>query len=238
MLEIVICDDEIKLANGVKKLAEKYIHDRKIDATFYVYQNPKDILGNINNFNIVFLDIEMGEYNGIEIAKNIKKVARDTLIIFMTSYDQYSIKAYKAHAFDYIMKPINYEKIRDTLDDLFTLNHKLLDKELSVKFRTKQFEVNVKVNDILYFELDFRQIYYITLNSRVRIIDDFKKIKTIFQEYDFYSPHKSFMVNLDKIDTFKGYEIYMINGDCIPLSQKKSPEFRKNYRDFINQCDF
>ena len=115
-MKILLVDDEklqlIRLLNIVKKVLP--------DSEILSYTNP--VLAfkeNENNLiDIAFLDIEMPEINGIQLAKKLKKINPKINVIFVTAYDNYALDAYKLHASGYVTKPVNEKKVKDELEGL------------------------------------------------------------------------------------------------------------------------
>lgn len=234
MLTIGIIDDEIRWATELSSLVDQYIKEYNIKAEVSIYNSVESLMKDIDNLSFIFLDIELSGDNGINVANDIMSIYKNKPIVFVSNYDKYLFKAFGAHAFDYLVKPVNYKQFEKVLNDLFQIKYKLLEKEISHSFKTQRGIIEYNVPEIYYFELDFRKIYMAIGNKRIRIVDKFKSIKHLFLQYDFYSPHKSYMINLAHVKDFKGYEITMDNGDLIPLSQKKSAEFRKIFNRYQN----
>ena len=115
-MKILLVDDEnlqlIRLENAVKKVLP--------DAELKCYTNPVlALLENIDNkIDIAFLDIEMPEINGLQLAKKLKMANPQINIIFVTAYDQYALNAYQIHASGYLTKPVNENDIKAELDGL------------------------------------------------------------------------------------------------------------------------
>ncbi|MEG0408139.1 MAG: LytTR family DNA-binding domain-containing protein [Bacilli bacterium] len=234
MLTIGICDDELTITKKLKKYVDDYFISNNISTVVKEYNRTQELMEDITSLSIIFLDIEIGKENGINVAKEIINSYKNTHIIFVSNYESYLIDAFGVHAFDYIVKPVSYENVKKVLDDLFEMHSKLLEKSITTHFRTKIRDINISINDIYYFELNYRKVYIVTKDKKIRIIHEFKSIKQDFIKYGFFSPHRNFMINLSKVAKFKGYDINMKNGALIPISQKKSVEFRKVFNMFIN----
>ena len=115
-MKILLVDDEklqlIRLLNTVKKVLP--------DSEILSYTNP--VLAfkeNENNLiDIAFLDIEMPEINGIQLAKKLKRINPKINVIFVTAYDNYALDAYKLHASGYVTKPVNEKKLKEEIEGL------------------------------------------------------------------------------------------------------------------------
>ena len=116
-MKVLLVDDEqlqlIRITNAAKKALPE-------GSEFFCYTNP--VLAyeeNLTNkFDIAFLDIEMPQINGIQLAKKLKKVNPLVNVIFVSAYDEYALDAYRIHASGYIMKPVNESKIREEMNGL------------------------------------------------------------------------------------------------------------------------
>lgn len=116
-MNILLVDDEelqlLRLKNETKKVFSS-------DVTFYSYLNPLKALkeNKDKKFDIAFLDIEMPGINGIQLAKELKKINPLINIIFVTAYDDYAIDAYKLHASGYLSKPVSAFEIKEEIEAL------------------------------------------------------------------------------------------------------------------------
>ena len=116
-MDILLVDDEelqlLRLKNETKKVFSP-------DVAFYSYLNPLEALkeNKDKKFDIAFLDIEMPGINGIQLAKELKKINPLINIIFVTAYDDYAIDAYKLHASGYLSKPVSASKIKEEIEAL------------------------------------------------------------------------------------------------------------------------
>ena len=115
-MRILLVDDEqlqlLRLENACKKVLP--------DGEYFSYTNPIQAIEKSQDkmIDIAFLDIEMPKFNGIQLAKKLKKINPNTKIIFVTAYNEYALEAFKVHASGYITKPVNESKIKEEIDAL------------------------------------------------------------------------------------------------------------------------
>lgn len=115
-MRILLVDDEqlqlLRLENACKKVLP--------DGDYFSYTNPVQAIEKNQDkmIDIAFLDIEMPKFNGIQLAKKLKKINPNTKIIFVTAYNEYALEAFKVHASGYITKPVNESKIKEEIDAL------------------------------------------------------------------------------------------------------------------------
>jgi len=221
MIKIAICDDDLIILNHTKEKIENY----KIkDLQIYSYKSGEELLESEEKFDIIFLDIDMGGINGIETAKKIRIYDKKVKIIYVTNYTDYTSSAFSVHAFGYLVKPIKEKDLHEQLDE--ALSYIKEEEEFLIGFMTEGGLVRIDVKKIYYFEYASRKILLRTSKKTHIIKDKISAISDKMKSFGFEMPHKSFVVNLYNVKSIKGYDIYMMDESVIPLSQKKSSEFR------------
>lgn len=222
MIKIAICDDDLITLNHTKEIIENY--DKK-DLQIYSYKSGEKLLESKEKFDIIFLDIDMNGINGIEAAKKIRVYDKKVKIIYVTNYTDYTYSAFSVHAFGYLVKPIKEEDLHKQLDE--ALSYMKEEEECLVEFITEDGLVRIDINKIYYFEYVSRKILMKTSDKTYIIRGKISVINDEMKKFGFEMPHKSFVVNLYNVKSTKGYDIYMMDESIIPLSQKKSTEFRR-----------
>lgn len=230
MIKVAICDDDRIIINEIRKAIETY---DKAKFTIKEYNSGEELVGTNEKFDVIFLDIDMGGINGIETAKRIRPYDKDVKIIYVTSYTDYMNLAFSVHAFGYLNKPVKEEDIHSQLNEV--LNYITEEKEEVLEFITLDGRVRLSPNEIYYFEYLNRKVILKTLDKRYMLKEKITTIAEKMDQYGFYVPHKSFTVNLFHVKSIKGYDIYMMDGSLIPLSQKKSTEFRDEFNKFLEK---
>ncbi|WP_055069903.1 LytR/AlgR family response regulator transcription factor [Clostridium massiliamazoniense] len=230
MFKIAICDDDEKIIYEIRKAIEEY---KDVKFSINTYNSGEELLSAGEQFDVIFLDIEMNNMNGIETAKAIRKYDKDVKIIYVTSYTDYMNLAFSVHAFGYLNKPIKKEDIHNQLDEVLAY----LSEEIEeiIEFITVEGVVRIALTDICYFEYINRRVKLKTLTESYIIKETIGNIANRMKEYGFCMPHKSFTVNLFNVKSIKGYDIFMMDGAIIPLSQKKSTEFRDEFNMFLEK---
>lgn len=117
MIKVAICDDDNEDRKKVRTIIEKYFSKIGRSVLLIEFKNGIRLLESHMRFDIIFLDIEMPGLNGIETAVKLRKWDVNSKIVYVTNYETYKTSAYKVHAFDYIDKPININKVVSVLDD-------------------------------------------------------------------------------------------------------------------------
>ncbi|WP_339238796.1 response regulator [Paenibacillus sp. FSL R5-0517] len=133
-MKVILVDDERLALIGLQKSLEKEVSDIEIIAT---YMNPTEAIAGIveHRPDVVFLDIHMPEMDGMDLGRQIQAVSSGTEIIFVTSYDQYAVHAFELQALDYVMKPIQKDRLKQTVSRVR--------EKLSVKREQRSKDTNV-----------------------------------------------------------------------------------------------
>lgn len=241
MLNIGVCDDDLLIQKQIGNAISNYLSNKNYKYNLYYYSTGIDLLkacDNIN-FSFIFLDIDLGNENGVEIAKSIRKIQNKPInIVFATSYPEYQTKVLSIHTFDYLIKPIVNSQIYKTLDDLlFWHNTNTSQEKERIRFKTIHGLITLCIDEILYFEYVNRRLNIVTKNTVYHMYDKVKNIATLMSKYDFVSPHSAYVINMKEINKYLKSEnmLIMSNGNKIPISQLRTKTFRKQYMDYIDK---
>lgn len=241
MLRIGICDDDQLIRKQLGNIISDYLNNRKYLYELFFYSSGIDLLAACKDidFSFIFLDIDLGNENGVETARIIRKIQKKPIdIIFVTSYPEYQTKVFSIHTFDYIIKPIANSQIHNVLDDLIFWQTTDVKREKErVRFKTIHGLITLDVDEILYFEYKNRRIDIVTKKNIYHMYDKIKNIATVMEKYDFISPHAAYVINMKEIKQYLNsqYVIIMSNEYSIPVSQLKTKMFKKKYIMYINK---
>lgn len=233
-MKIAIVDDEEFYIQDVENKIKKYqeSHSDTI-LTVSKFKNGKEFLDSFmqDSYDLVYLDIQLVDNNGINIADVIHSTNPLCMIIFITSYMDYFNDSFIVHAFQYMKKPIK--------SDLFEneLTRAIRDYQFNKKtfiFPTTVGNMVFEVDEIIYLETSYREYkVYTTGHSYYGSNKTITHLKEEILEYNFYKIQRSFIINLAHVRRYDRFSITMSNGDIIPISKKKYKEFKKRFLKFL-----
>ena len=223
-MRIAVCDDDETAVSFLRELIESY-PKQKLSADGY--SSGEDLLRTGNIYDLIFLDIDMKGIDGIETARRIRIHDRKVKIVYVTSYKEYAGKAFSVHAFGYLLKPVKQEKIWKQIEDALLWQEEEAPEVKQVEFTAVEGLVRLPVDMIYYFEYQNRRIYMKAKDTTYEMRGRISDIAGRMEEYGFSVPQKSFVVTLYHVKNIKGYEILMMNGEWIPLSQKQAVQFKE-----------
>lgn len=239
MIRIALCDDERDELTILEAVIKQYQEERNLSFRISSFKKGEELIDNWDNYDIIFLDIRMGGMDGMEAAKSIRKRDMQVEIIFITSHIGLTKEALSVHAFEYLEKPVSKDTIYKQLDEVLekiSHNKQLEAKQKEiVEINTSKSVMRFAVDDIYYFERNDRKIKAVTKKGSFIVNETISSLELKLKAFDFVMPHQSFVVNINHMQDYFKDEIIMTNSDTIPVAQKRSSEFKKVMRDFLQR---
>lgn len=237
MLRILLLEDE----NYTRKFIKKLITESSIDFEIFDIAKGEEAVAIAKEHrpHIALLDIELGEnegLNGLEVAKLIRNISPETKFVFITGYSKYALDSFSVHPYDYILKPIDIEKVINTLNTLGEMiiseggNLTSPDK---IIIRNKNETLFIPLEEIIFIETQYRGTIIHCENEIYSSSQILANMEKQLNEH-FIKTHKSFIVNKNKIRRIKqiadrSYEIELVGTDKTALmSRYKFEELKDN----------
>lgn len=230
MYKIAVCDDEEAVSAQVKELITEW--NPSVDVV--CFSSGEELLENYQSYEAVFLDIDMAGMNGIETGKAIRKLDKDTKIVYLTAYRDYVSGAFGVHAFQYLLKPVNKKAIWNVLEEIFRYT-KAAEKKIILDFHTVDGSLCLPVERIYFFEYENRKIRIVTDEEQYYMADKIGNVAKRMAEFGFSMPHQSFVVNMFHVKNVKNQQIFLDNGMDIPLSQKKQKIWKQELMEYLSR---
>lgn len=216
MFRIAVCDDEKPFRDSVKEYVEKYLSEKDISYEIDTFASGKEFLElgiELVQYDIIFLDINMDEIDGIVTAQKIREYSSEVYIVFVTAYINYSLEGYKVGAARYLLKNnINFDdSIYECMD---TILHKMNFVVLKKNFKFNECEKEVPVERILYIESNLHKLEFHIMEDKLKVYTLYGTLNEVEQEmidFSFLRIHQSFLVNLNHIKSVTGYKVILSN---------------------------
>ncbi len=229
MLKIVVCDDEKVIVRQVSDMIKKHLPDCEIDE----FLSGKDLLSAKKDFDIFFLDIQMEQQNGIEVARELREYDENAVIIFITGAKEYVFEAFDVAALHYLLKPVDEEKLKEVLDRAVRNVWKKTDKEKKQLFiKTRGKNITLNVDDILYLENEMRKIAAHTKMETITFYGVMSEIEKLLGT-GFYRCHRGYLVNMAYVSEYDTDNILLNNGEKVYLSKDRYQDFVKQYMRYL-----
>lgn len=236
MLKVAVCDDENIITGQIEKTIYEVCNYEgiavDIDVFFSGKTLEKEIFNGIN-YDLIYLDIQMDNGDGITTAKNIRKVDENALLIYVSGYDKYMMELFRLDVFAFIKKPIDYTHFVKTF---LEANQKICNRSFYFTYHFKNAEYKIPCIDILYFESCGRKI---NIYTRSGGIEKFNAKLSEVEEWicngkiPFLRIHQSYLVNYHHIKSRSKAEITLINGVKLPISEERQKSFGRQYSQLL-----
>lgn len=235
-MRIAICDNELFYIEKIKERIEKYeFHDTKPTTIDCFIQGSRLLDAfRIEPYDIIFLDIELGEaLNDIEIAKIMLNIKPNCIFVFITAYHYYLPESMWLGADLFIDKPIDYNLLDKELEHAFQVYQRL---NRTVTFSTTEGKIHVKTHEIIYLETCYGK-YKLKTTKRHYYGNIKANYKTRQQllDYRFFRLNRSIIINFKHVKSFHFDYVVMSNDDMLPLTKRIRKEFREKYFDYVEK---
>ena len=223
MIKFAICDDEPLMTKALASHLANYMEEKLITAySAAIFSDGNALLEAGGGFDVIFLDIQMQQPDGIETAKLLRQQGNCSLLVFVTVLKEYVFDAFQVEAYDYLLKPLDSTRFKQTMDRALRNLEQRTAADIVIQ-RGSGCEV-VPLSDIVYCEVRGRKIYLHRKEGTV--IDYYDKLEALEQRVDgrFFKCHRSYLVNLDYIRGCQEGQVTLSQGECIPASRLRERE--------------
>ncbi len=226
-VRIALCDDDPLAIKQLSEALQQYDPGLKI----HPYADGKtlvtDVEDGVFDADLLFLDVCMPEMDGIETARRVRTVMKDLKIVFLTSSTDFYSQAYEVFAFNYLVKPVQKERLNAVLDRALEELHKERGYQICIQYKGVTHRIDCR--NILYAESQNKMILFHLVDGTV--LKCYGKMEEIFKNvYDpsYFRCHQSFIVNLSHV-TEAGDNYFRIGQTTIAISRKYIKEAKAKY---------
>ena len=238
MVKIAFCDDDLSVLNELRVLLDQYRVERNQEIEYAAFQSPLELLAQIEKgtrFDILFLDVLMPGETGIDAAAEIRRYDTNVKIIFLTSSGEYAVQSYTVGAYFYQLKPIWAESFFRLMDSAVAACEK--EQGESLILRCKSGITRVELRQLEYCEVIHRTLFlHLTSGKVLESVGSLDELsKQLEHSGLFLRPHRSFLVNMDCIQSLSSHAITMSCMMEIPLPRGKYHEVKDAYLKYAFQ---
>ena len=235
MFRLAVCDDDNSSLILMLSLIEEYRLVSPFHFEYASFHNGLElasVLEHGKHFDIYCLDIVMPGFDGIELGKEIRNYDKSAQIIYFTSSPEFALDSYSVKAANYILKPITREKLFSTLNEV--LEHMKHMEETAITVKDNQGIHKILLSNLVYAEAMGRKvIYHLNSNRTLECSIRFSEVCNTLLEYSYFiKPHRSYIVNMNYINTIENTEMTLQIPETIPIAQGKGKEIKDIYLEF------
>ncbi|WWR15628.1 LytTR family DNA-binding domain-containing protein [Lachnospiraceae bacterium JLR.KK008] len=223
MINIAICDDEQQMSDHIRRMALDFFQSKNRQAVVCQFSCGEELLKYDGKIDILFLDIQMKGINGMETARRLRQHNFHGFLIFITVLKEMVFRSFEVQAYDYLVKPLREKQFVKTMERLFCSFGDDCDKSLLIRKRNET--ILLPFQEIIFCEVIDRKIYVHTVSAEV--FDYYERIDRLEVVVDdrFFRCHRSYLINLQYLKSYKNGMAYMEGGREIPVSRQRGREF-------------
>ena len=225
MLKLCVLEDETVQMERLKTYLQKFQSEHPdFEYILDAYDRGFDLLEHYKrDVDLLFLDIRVPDMSGMEVARRIREVDENVMIIFVTNLTQYAIEGYSVHAFDYILKPLAYTSFSAKLERaLRMLSYRSSDVTLDL--RTRDGGRRISADAITYIEIPNHDILVHIGSETIRQWGTLSKFETALHDAHFVRCSSSYLVNLKYVQKILGDQV-IVGGSSLSISRPRRKEF-------------
>ena len=226
MLNIAICDDEKYFRNEIRGILEKYLSAGGIVCSIDDFSSGEELtdLGiGMQKYDIVFLDINMDQMDGIDAARKIRENSKDIFIVFVTAYIDYTIEGYKVDAFRYILK--NNNMLEGSIEEcLDAIREKMAYEVEKKEFDFSEGKKTVSLERILFIESNLHRLIFHIMEDSLKQYTIYMTLDDMEKEFEgkgFIRIHQSYLVNVKHVNSISRYYLVLNNGTRLPIPRAR-----------------
>lgn len=236
-MRIAFCDDEKTQFIFLKELTDKWEKASKKSCDITVYASAEEMLfenPGTFSFDFIILDIELDRMNGIELARQIRRIDKKVIIAFLSNSREYVFEGYEVGAARYLMKPVTKQQLFPLLD----LVQASLEEEKSyIIVGSAGEKMKLQLSDVAYVEA---LGHYIRIHMEGGSLEVKRNLNDIAKEFgkDFIATHRSYLVNINRIERITRTDCILSGGEKVPISRNSYETVNQTFISFYKGGEF
>ena len=234
MYKVALVDDEAVCTETITEYLNKYREENGTEFYIRSYSNALDFLNDFTkkpDFDLIFLDIEMPNFSGLELAKEIRTLDETVGIIFITNMGQLAIKGYEVSALDFIVKPVKYFNFSLKLNKAISRLTRKFDKEVVIDMPNGK--TKLLAGKISYVEVDKHYLIYHYGDQLLRTRGTIKNVEEELWAYGFLRCNNYTIINYRYIASYKGSTVILNDGTEVLISRPRKAAFLEKLGSYL-----
>ena len=226
-----LCDDDKYVTEEVKKLILEHAKENRLTVDIDEFESGEKLLNSEKNYDIIVLDYQLGNTDGLTVARELRKRNVLSCIIFLTSYPHFMIDAFEVNTFRFLLKPIDKSKLFKALDDYI----RIVDANYPITLLQNKKLEKINSNEICFIEADGKYSNIHLKDTIMHCSKTLSGVAKLLPKYCFVKTHRAFVVNLHYIQSYSSDTVYLSNGESAYLSKNYQKSFQTSYMNFLEK---
>ena len=232
-LKIAVVDDQDTDRGMITRMAEAYLRENGVPHKISCYPSGEALLEEIRcgkKFNLLLLDVMMGEMNGMDLAAELRRQHNKCAIIFISSNREMALRGYEVAALRYLAKPLEEDKFREALG--FCCRAWQEKKEILLP--TERGQHRISYSDIYFVEAFDRGTRFVLANETIDTRLKFSEAQSMLPKTAFILCHRAYIANVANVRRIRNNEFEMSSGIHVPISKHRYAEVSRRFFDYIS----
>ncbi len=231
MINVAIVEDTLKDAETLKDYTRRAVEMVNETCEITVFNNAVAFLdGYRGNFDIVFMDIELPDINGMDAAKKLRLLDESVVLIFVTNMAQFAVGGYAVDAMDFMVKPVSYENVCIKISRAIKKIEGKREEKLVLP--GKSGVTVIMIPQIRYVEIMNHRLTFFTTQGDVAAVGSLSKIEEKLLRFNFSRCNNYSLVNLNFVTKVEDYTVWL-DKEMLTVSRARKRPFLKDLADFL-----
>lgn len=223
MYKIAIIEDNPKDLEQIRGYLTHYQQEHGTALSVTAFADPMKFLAEYRpDYDLVFMDIELPPFNGIDISRRLREIDSVVALVFITNMEQCAVNGYEVDALDFVVKPINYYRFSSMMNKALRSIDRRSEKELVVRSSSKI--IRIPISQLHYVEVRDHLLIHHSTQGNLEAWGKLSDVEQELAEYGFVRCSSSYLVNLRHIISVDG-DTVDIAGEKLPISQRRKKAF-------------
>ena len=231
MITAAIVDDDPNIRETLQAALIKDTQKRRIPVQLSVCASGSEFLTlPKEKWDLVLMDVEMPGQNGIETARQLRRVNERATIIFITNYIQYALEGYEVQAFRYLLKPIDAAQFEQVVGTALDEIHHRQTAYLQLKGRSEI--IRLAIDELIYAETEPGHLLLHTPAKVLECYSTMEKLEQELKQEAFFRCHSSFLVALEAVRQIEKQDVVLKDGTRVPVSKNRKKGMKQALTNF------
>lgn len=230
-MKIAIVDDEKQMTQLIESYLLRYSKERNTHFKVDIFNNPLEFLSTYTgDYDLILMDIQMPGLNGIETAKELRRIDASVVLMFITNMMQYAIHGYEVDAIDFVVKPISYGDFVLKMQKASRYVDRNKNKKISLN--TTEGIVQLDVTDIHYVEVIRHDLIYHTVHGQYKVRGSLREAEKALLDFHFTRSNHCYLVNLKYVEAVSG-NLLRVAGEELVMSRNKKNDVLLEFAKYV-----
>ncbi len=236
-MRVALCDDEHFFRNELYSMISEYAKFKHISIICENYSSGRELLPHAGEYDIIFMDYQMNDLNGLDTSRKIRAYNNGCVIIFVSAYPEIAMDTFEVNTFRFLCKPIKKEKFFKAMDDYINT----LDCDNLLVIKSDDIIYKLKTSEIIYLEAKSKHCIIRTSDNIYEVATHLKNIEKQLPPEKFARCQRSYVAGFSHIKKHTSQEIIFDNGEKADIGKKYLSAFKNAFQEYIiryNRGDF